>query len=165
MKVKEKLCACGCGKIGKIWSKGMLQACYFRAYRKKAIKKVSKKQEIKLEAKKELLKEDFALYNEIWHERAGICAETGDKVPNSHWCQHHVMIKSIWPQYRHCKWNILTLSINSHQQAELDVTKMDYTYNYTRFLRDNHNEIFESCGENDLNKEWKAKYNELWNKN
>ena len=27
IKIKEKLCSCGCGKIGRIWSKGMLKKC------------------------------------------------------------------------------------------------------------------------------------------
>ena len=42
MTVKNKVCSCGCGKSGKIWSKGMLKQCFFRLNSSKPIKKNSK---------------------------------------------------------------------------------------------------------------------------
>lgn len=39
MIIKDKLCKCGCGKSGKIWSKGMLKECFFRLNHAKPIKK------------------------------------------------------------------------------------------------------------------------------
>ena len=45
---KSKLCKCGCGKFGRIWSKGMLPECYKKAFPPKPIAKFSKKKESEL---------------------------------------------------------------------------------------------------------------------
>lgn len=45
---KRKLCKCGCGKEGFIWSKGMLRPCYLKAFPPKPIKKRSDKQKEKI---------------------------------------------------------------------------------------------------------------------
>lgn len=46
---KNKKCKCGCGRSGRLWSKGMLKECYFRLNPPKPIAKFSKKIESELE--------------------------------------------------------------------------------------------------------------------
>lgn len=46
---KNKKCKCGCGRSGRLWSKGMLKECYFRENPPKPIAKFSKKRESELE--------------------------------------------------------------------------------------------------------------------
>lgn len=41
---KPKLCKCGCGRSGPIWSKGMLRPCFLKQNPPKPIANVSKKQ-------------------------------------------------------------------------------------------------------------------------
>ena len=45
---RNKKCKCGCGREGRIWSKGMLKECYFRLNPPKPISKLSKKRESEL---------------------------------------------------------------------------------------------------------------------
>ena len=66
MITKDKLCKCGCGKSGKIWSKGMLKQCFFRLNPSKSIKKsyLSKKPTEKQIQKKQSL---YDLENECFY--------------------------------------------------------------------------------------------------
>ena len=77
IKVKEKLCSCGCGKIGRIWSKGMLKECSMRLNPPKKIQYKSAKQKIKDVEKKEYTNKQFKMFFDIWNKRKHYCESCG----------------------------------------------------------------------------------------
>lgn len=89
--------------------------------RKTQLRRVSEKQKIKIESKKNLIQEDHKLYMEIWEERPHLCYENGCRLaenppPTTYF--HHVLPKEKFSQYRHEKWNIILLSPTVHSNIE-----------------------------------------------
>jgi hypothetical protein len=95
-----------------------------KAIRKISIKTAAKKKEIDMA----LAITDAALYWSIWDEREHIDFETGLPInkPFSKSFFHHVLPKREdggYPQFRHCKWNIVLVDQGTHNQTEIDMDK------------------------------------------
>ena len=116
IKQKQKLCKCGCGKVGYIWSGGMLKECSYRIKKPKGLKKMSDKGKIKRELKKELVKTDMAFYFNLWQHNPHICAfcqvKLGDK-PKLYYFDH-ILEKQAFPALRHKTDNIQFLCLQCH---------------------------------------------------
>lgn len=86
------------------------------------LRKISKKQKVRIEEGKEEGKKDREMYAEIWKEKEHICYESGDKLGGEALTIyfHHVLPKedNKFPQYRHMKWNIILLSPRIHNMIE-----------------------------------------------
>lgn len=90
------------------------------------LKRVSLKQRLKIEQKKEITKRDHETYREIWKDRPHTCIESGrglGKEPLTTYF-HHLLKKETFPQYRWEKWNIVILSPEMHGNAESDLDKV-----------------------------------------
>jgi hypothetical protein len=95
--------------------------------KRKYICKISKKQVLKIKDKKELSEKDKLFYQEIWNEREHICFETGIYLGDESKTLffHHVLEKGTraYKAYRHCKWNIVLISWQVHDQVGMDIDK------------------------------------------
>lgn len=96
--------------------------------KQKPIPKYSEKGLLKKEQKKTLLKTDMALYMEIWQERRHEDFETGQPIKGKPVLAnfHHVLEKSEnnltdYSIYRHCKWNIVIVSKDTHNQVHSNI--------------------------------------------
>ncbi len=155
IQIKEKLCRCGCGKMGVIFSKGLILSCRKREYAKnrkvvsrKLIAKVSDKQKIKNEIKKEKTKELHEWFLKIWDatEDAGgycYCFETGTRMHRSIYrtntcCYHHPLEKAKYPQYATEEWNILIVLPTIHTQAHSNIDKTPRIKIYTQELKNKY---------------------------
>lgn len=91
------------------------------------IRKRSIKQTKLLGERKLLQTKDWEFYLEIWDERDHVCFETdmylGDEPQTLFF--HHVLEKGIrrYKQYRHCKWNIILISWQVHDQVGMDIDR------------------------------------------
>lgn len=74
---KKKLCKCGCGQEGFIWSQGMLKECFLRLNPPKKITYKSAKQKVKDAEKKEYNSKQFNLFYDIWAKRKHYCESCG----------------------------------------------------------------------------------------
>lgn len=92
-----------------------------------SIRKKSEKQKSRLGEQKLLQETDWRFYLEIWDEREHICFETdeylGDEPQTLFF--HHVLEKGIrrYKKYRHCKWNIVLISWQVHDQVGMDIDR------------------------------------------
>jgi hypothetical protein len=124
MTVKNKICKCGCGQSGKIWSKGMLKQCFFRLNPTKPIKKsyLSKKPTEKAllakEKKKEYTIEQTKMFLDIWKNNPHNC-KSCDKYlgeePLSLYFDH-LIEKSQRRDIALCKWNIYICCGDCHSK-------------------------------------------------
>jgi len=109
----------------------------------KRINKVSTKQKVKLEEKKEQSQKRRELFLEIWDEREieevrydgtktgkfyCLDFETGIKlyrIPfrENTCCYHHILEKSKYPEYDLCKWNVVIISPFNHDQVHTNIDK------------------------------------------
>jgi len=85
----------------------------------------------------------MAFYLEIWQEREKVCFESGEKLGSKPllYMFHHVLPKREsggFPQYRHCKWNIVILSWNAHTTAERNIDLTPKVKAYTEKLMQLH---------------------------
>lgn len=96
---------------------------YLRTDIKKYINKYSERQILKLELKKELIKQDELFYISIWNTTPHRCYETneylGEKAYN--WMFHHILPKAKYPEYRHEAWNIVLVSLSTHSKVEANI--------------------------------------------
>ncbi|SEW21694.1 hypothetical protein SAMN05428988_3238 [Chitinophaga sp. YR573] len=69
---------------------------------------------------------DSEFYQEIWEERNGICEITGQSLGTEPLSTmfHHLLPKAKYPQFRYCKWNIMMVKPEIHQQIEQDIDKV-----------------------------------------
>lgn len=129
-KSRNKSCKC-CGEIGAIYKHGLIRKCYDK-----------KKQE------------EVDLYYKIWKTRRRIDFETRKSIYGEIKLSyfHHVLPKAKYPEYRLCLWNIVLVSDLTHAQAELDIRKTPLIQSYTNMLKFNHELIYDTCkdGEIDL---------------
>lgn len=91
------------------------------------IPKVSAKRKIQIEDDKILFEQDKIFYKEIWNERPHVC-ECGckrklSKEPLTTFF-HHLLAKSIYPQFRHVKENIMILHPDDHNQVMTNIDKV-----------------------------------------
>lgn len=100
-----------------------------------AIKKISDKQKIKLEEKKELLIKDKDFYIEVWKKRfcldaeglptqeyigipkCEVCGTRLSDIPNLMYF-HHILEKRNFPELRHEEWNIAIVCPVCHNKYE-----------------------------------------------
>lgn len=91
------------------------------------IRKRSIKQTKILGEKKSLQIKDWEFYLEIWDEREHVCFETDQYLGNEPQTLffHHVLEKGIrrYKKYRHCKWNIVLISWQVHDQVGMDIDR------------------------------------------
>ena len=93
--------------------------------RKSPLKKKKNKKSIDL-------KEDIStlslgeFYQEIWDETINkVCYETGQYLGREPLTTmfHHILEKSKYPEYKFCKWNIVLLRPEVHEQVHLNIDK------------------------------------------
>lgn len=106
-----------------------------------AIKKRSPKKIIQDREEARLTKLDHIMYQEIWEERPHIDYETHKPI----WGEpltiyfHHVLPKRAkkdggYPEFRHCKWNIVILAWDTHTNAENDLDLVPKVKAYRDYL-------------------------------
>lgn len=108
--------------------------------KKSPLKKVSSFGKAKLIHKKVILEEDIAFYLKIWSKREHVCYETGEylgEIPNTCFF-HHVLAKELYPEYRHCEWNIVLLKQSIHNQVETNIKFCPKVLTLTEDLLNNH---------------------------
>lgn len=120
---KKKLCICGCGVEGYIWSAGMLKGCFMKH-------KLPTEKEIK---KKETTKLLHQFFLDLWDERADrqgnvYCAETGIYMSYTLFkenmaCYHHLLHKSKYPELAFEKDNIAIIFPEVHSQVHSNIEK------------------------------------------
>jgi hypothetical protein len=97
--------------------------------KRKPIKKVSAKKAKQNREDAKITKRDHEVYREIWEEREHIDFETGKFIPGAEPLTlyfHHVLPKRDekdggYPQFRHCKWNIILVTWETHTKAETNI--------------------------------------------
>lgn len=91
------------------------------------IRKVSKNQQKLLGERKLQTEKDWLFYLEIWSEREHVCFETGQYLGDEPLTLffHHVLEKGIrrYAKYRHCKWNIVLITWQVHDQVRSDIDR------------------------------------------
>lgn len=82
----------------------------------KPIKKRSKKGKIKVELKKQILKDDETFYLFIWNEREHKCQLCNTTLGNYayNWMFHHLFEKHLFKELRYEKENIILLCLLCH---------------------------------------------------
>ncbi len=104
--------------------------------KKTSLKKISALGKQKRLEKNILLDEDKEFYLEIWNERLHSCYETkmylGEEPLITMF--HHVLCKELYPQFRHCKWNIVLLLPSIHNQVETNIASCPKVLKLTQEL-------------------------------
>ena len=111
---KNKLCKCGCGRMGMIWAKGMLKDCYYKSdlSKKTTIKKAPIKRNYKPTG-------EGALFASIIGTRrnysflSGLYITEIDGTIDHNNC-HHVLNKKDYPNFRLYDRNIILITIYEH---------------------------------------------------
>lgn len=117
MKKNKKICNCGCGKEGYIWSKGLLKECYYRLNIPKPIKKVSENS-IKLKRSKiersKLIHE--AMYQWWLKQDENRCMSCNCKLPEEFhtWMVDHLLEKSVYPELALSESNFYLTCLEHH---------------------------------------------------
>lgn len=108
IRVKSKLCVCGCNQTGQIWSKGMLKQCFLRLNPPKKIQYKSAKQKIKDIKKKEYTNKQFEMFYNIWSKRRHYCESCGLWLGNEPLSIFfdHLLEKSKYPEFALVENNI-----------------------------------------------------------
>ncbi len=121
IKVKEKLCSCGCGKIGRIWSKGMLKECSMRLNPPRKIQYKSAKQKVKNIEKKEYTNKQFEMFLNIWSKRRHYCESCGLWLGNEPLSVFfdHLLEKSKYPEFSLMENNIYLCCGECHTKRHL----------------------------------------------
>lgn len=88
-----------------------------------------------IEQNQQLSDNDF--YDSIWMEREHVCFETGRRLPVVPLTLyfHHILPKAKYPQYRHSKWNIVLLDVDTHSQVEAMLDKCPRVKALTEHLK------------------------------
>lgn len=133
--------ACSCKATGVYCSKkGKKGAKEPKPLKRTPIKKVSEKGKIKRELKKDLVKTDMAFYlTEVWDVRPHQCLIS--KVPiHEPRIQnfHHILEKSIYPEYRHKQWNIALISWEIHDKIHRNIDFVPEMIVLQKKLQDMH---------------------------
>ena len=114
-----------------------------------SIKKISDKQKIKNEEKKEQTKIRQLLFLEIWDEReetdsAGNkfvrCFETGKRMSRGFYrenscCYHHCILKSVRPDLDLIKENVVIILPDVHTLTHTDIDKTPKIKDFTGYLK------------------------------
>jgi hypothetical protein len=73
----------------------------------------------------DLNKKMIGIFMDIWRQRKHVCYETGEslgKEPLTIYF-HHVLPKHKYPEYMLAPWNIVLVSVETHDQVERDIDK------------------------------------------
>ena len=134
MKTKDKICGCGCGKSGRLFSKGLIKSCWAKIYQRPikclSVKKKGQNEAIKIESV--AMK---TLFLQIWDKTEDFegycyCFETGKKMHlslyrnNACW-YHHVLEKGRekYRKYKMEEWNIVIVLPEVHNQIHSNINK------------------------------------------
>ena len=102
------------------------------------IKKVSTKHKKVIATRKITTNQDHVMYAEIWDERPHVCFETGESLGSEPLTLyfHHVLEKGIrrFKKYRHCKWNIVLISWQTHDQVGIDIDRCPKIKEYRDYI-------------------------------
>lgn len=81
--------------------------------------------------------DDESFYHEVWAQRPKICYESRIFLGSEplRYMFHHVLEKEKYPHYRHSEWNILLLSLSSHEQVHLNIDKCPKVKTYRDVIR------------------------------
>lgn len=132
----HKLCACGCGKSGPIWSKGLLKWCWSRIHGR-PIKKITEKKKLEKKIESNLKSEMHEWFNKLWDEREDAngycyCFETGTAMPRGMYrdnsaCFHHVLEKGTRKYKKHmmCEWNVIIILPDVHGSIPNNTPKIN----------------------------------------
>ena len=76
--------------------------------------------------KKARWQKDVKFYTEIWTESNRKCQISGKYLGNEPLSTffHHILAKTRFPEYRYCKWNILLVHPEIHNQIEMDIDRV-----------------------------------------
>ena len=90
------------------------------------IPKVSAKRKLQIEDDKILFEQDKVFYKEIWLAVKHECQACKAKLPKEPLTLffHHLLPKSVYPQFRHTPENIMVLCASCHSQIEMDADKV-----------------------------------------
>lgn len=137
--MKKKIC-CECGKIDFYFSRKRCKSCASKSYG--TIKRVSTKQKVKIEEKKELIKQDHQFYLDLFEKHpTKKCVECGVKINGNPFSYnfHHLVPKRLQDKYsvdiRHSRLNIALVCIDCHTQAELYIDKAPRIKNLTEIAK------------------------------
>lgn len=121
IRVKSKLCVCGCNQMGQIWSKGMLKQCFFRLNPPKKIQYKSAKQKIKDTAKKDYTNKQFNMFFDIWNKKRHYCESCGLWLGNEPLSLFfdHLLEKSKYPEFALMEDNIYLCCGECHTKRHL----------------------------------------------
>ena len=134
MKTKDKICGCGCGKSGRLFSKGLIKSCWAKIYQR-PIKCLSVKKKGQNEAIKIKSVAMKTLFLQIWDKTEDFegycyCFETGKKMHrslyrNNSCCYHHVLEKGRekYRKYKMEEWNIVIVLPEVHNQIHSNINK------------------------------------------
>lgn len=134
MKTIEKICSCGCGNSGRLFSKGMLKNCWMKNYRK-PIKKISEKKKIERVQEKIDSKKMHEWFLRVWDKTEDAdgycyCFETGAKMHRSNYrnnscCYHHILEKGNekYEKYKMEEWNLVIVLPEVHSQVHSNIDK------------------------------------------
>lgn len=97
-----------------------------KTLRRSSFKRKSKPKE-QIEQEKEDKEAMWQMFLEIWNERPHYCEETGIQIYGEPLTTmfHHVLEKeeNKYPQFKLCKWNIMILLPEIHDQAHKNIDK------------------------------------------
>lgn len=115
-----------CSFTGCTWprfSKGLCRQHWQQAYGK-TLRKVSKKGAVKKQLKKELVEQDKLFYLSVWEKQPHVCYECGCFLREPLMSTfHHLLYKSVFPEFRHCTWNIALVCNDCHNQHHANPDK------------------------------------------
>lgn len=113
MKIKQKVCKCGCGNTGFIWAKGMLKYCYLKSAKPKL--------------KDEGLEQWFEQRKEDISKLGGICWECGETISPDYYrhATAHIFPKSIYKSVATNEHNYLCLCAKNGCHSTFDKSVED----------------------------------------
>lgn len=106
--------------------------------KKTSLKKISPNKIEKVDKKQQRIN-DEEFYSEVIKDRKSKSDLTGNYLNNAtKFNVHHLLPKSLYPQYRYKKWNVILIEESTHSQIEISPTKLVEEL-YDRFMICLHN--------------------------
>lgn len=130
---KLKICKCGCGRKGYIWSHGMLKECWYKNASKKPNKAITGMKKGLVD--KDTEKGEKSFLDKIWQDRPHISEVSGAKLeiwvgtPFFYNCFSHLLPKGKYPEYRLVTENLALISpqehMDFHSKTREDLLKLN----------------------------------------
>lgn len=134
--IKKKKKCINCEKESYIWSKNLCKICFTRLNPPKKIQYKSAKQKVKDIEKVTRTKELHKWFLELWDKRKEKdelgyfvrCFESGQKLYEKYYkfntcCYHHVLEKSIYPEYEFDAKNLVIIHPDIHTLTHHNIDK------------------------------------------